>query len=82
MIHLDTKFHMCNSSSSLCTTLKLQAAQHFRTDAMFYILPPNPNPPPSKKKYVSKIAFFNVSVQGPVLSCANFSPIFQAHVSA
>jgi len=76
MIHLDTKFHACSSNSSLCTTLKLKAAQYFRTDVMFYILTPTP------KKYVSIFACFNVSVQVPVLSCANFFPFFQAHVSA
>ena len=76
MIHLDTNFHVCISNSSLCTTLKLKAAQSFRTDVMFYILTPTP------QKYVSIVTCVNVSFQVPVLSCANFSPIFQAHVSA
>ena len=70
---------MCSTDSSLCTTLKLKPTQHFRTDAMFHILPPSPS---HKKKYVTKVACFNLSVQVPVLSCANLSPILHAHVSS
>jgi hypothetical protein len=75
MLHLDKKIShvqlqqliMYHSETESCTF------SHGR-----YVLYPTPHP----QKYVSKVARFNVSVQVPVLSCANFSPVFQAHMKA